>query len=99
MTRPKVNASAVMPKHSELYSRLMLQHRHGYPLYEPDPHPEYRRTGVRVGDIGWVTPDGAFDCLSNVIHSLPGTLGLEAQQHFRYGEDLLSDHVTQTEDS
>ena len=90
------------PKRSELYLRLMLQHGHGYPLYEPDPDPGYRRTGVRVGDIGWVTPDGVFDFLFNVTHScspLPDIFEPEARQHFREGEHVLSEHVNQTEDS
>src|ERR1700760_2752692 len=55
VTLPKANASAAMPlKRSELYLRLMLQHGRGYPLYEPNPDPGHRRTGVRVGDIGWI---------------------------------------------
>ena len=101
MTRPKANASVAMaPTTPELYSRLMLERRIGYPLYEPDPDPECRSTGVRVGDIGWVTPDGVFDFLFNITHGSPPLPGLElvARQHFRDGEHVLSDCVERTED-
>ena len=43
----------------------MLTHRAGYPLYIPTPPeglPEvHRKNGIRVGDVGVITANGAFD--------------------------------------
>ena len=54
---------------AEMYCRLMLEEKSGYPLHKPEPgqrHPiEYRKKGVLIGDVGRVTPDGAFDFLFN----------------------------------
>ncbi|SJL13865.1 uncharacterized protein ARMOST_17314 [Armillaria ostoyae] len=53
----------------EIYTRLLLQKEHGYPLWipEPDGHlPEaYRGKGVGVGDVGILRNDGGFDYLFN----------------------------------
>ncbi|KAF8629748.1 hypothetical protein AX15_003289 [Amanita polypyramis BW_CC] len=55
---------------AERYSRLMLGSGLGYPLYLPEPDGglplQYREVGVRVGDVGRITPDGAFDFLFNI---------------------------------
>lgn len=54
---------------SDTYSRLMLVHSLGYPLYMPELDPglpkEYRRKGLRIGDVGRITSAGAFDFLFN----------------------------------
>ena len=48
----------------------MLIHGAGYPLYIPTPSiglpPAHRKTGVRVGDVGVITANGAFEFLFNV---------------------------------
>jgi hypothetical protein len=47
----------------------MLTHRAGYPLYIPTPLkglPEsHRENGIRVGDVGVITANGAFHFLFN----------------------------------
>ena len=47
----------------------MLMHKMGYPLYEPTPlrilPTVYRKHGIRVGDVGVITEDGAFDFMFN----------------------------------
>ncbi|KAM6491358.1 hypothetical protein JOM56_013132 [Amanita muscaria] len=58
---------------ADIYTRSMLKCLTGYPLYDPQPYSdlseEYMRKGVRVGDVGIITKDGAFDFLFNVCPS------------------------------
>jgi hypothetical protein len=96
----------------------MLKHKQGYPLYRPGPKRglpmEYRKRGVRIGDVGRITPHGAFDFLFNIDSSQassvnPSTLPRDfetippieiiSEDHFQPGEHLLSDHVKQTENT
>jgi hypothetical protein len=53
----------------EVYARLLLPKRRGFPLWIPQPHrnlpPEYRRNGVSFGDVGIITSEGVFDFLFN----------------------------------
>jgi hypothetical protein len=55
---------------SEIYARILLAKKHGYPLWLPEPFSnlprEYRKKGVSVGDLGIITSDGAFDFLFNI---------------------------------
>ncbi|KAJ7698730.1 hypothetical protein B0H17DRAFT_913006, partial [Mycena rosella] len=55
---------------SQLYSRLLLSKGAGYPLWQPEPYDdlpmEYKETGVRIGDVGIITSDGAFDFVFNI---------------------------------
>ncbi|KIK62477.1 hypothetical protein GYMLUDRAFT_164878 [Collybiopsis luxurians FD-317 M1] len=58
------------PVESEVYARSMLPQKKGYPLWEPKPDEhlpeEYRRVGVRIGDVGFLNESGGFDYLFNV---------------------------------
>ncbi|KAJ6489704.1 hypothetical protein DFH09DRAFT_375436 [Mycena vulgaris] len=48
----------------EEYTKLLLGKGYGYPLWYPQPSDrpiEYRKHGVRVGDVGFVNDQGSFD--------------------------------------
>jgi hypothetical protein len=56
---------------TQIYHLDMLTHRAGYPLYMPTP-PEglpasHRENGIRVGDVGVITANGAFHFLFNAF--------------------------------
>ena len=57
---------------SDIYAKLLLPKKHGYPLWLHDPDPSlplaYRSIGVRIGDVGTITYDGGFDFLFNICH-------------------------------
>ena len=59
-----------MSQASEVYARLLLPKRLGFPLWCPAPDAnlpnEYRLKGVSIGDIGVLTDDGGFDFLFNI---------------------------------
>jgi hypothetical protein len=112
------HVASMIPRDSELYLRLMLKHCHGYPLYRPEPTRslpmEYRRKGVKIGDVGRITPDGSFDFLFNVdsaqatsvnppnlprdFETMP-PIEIISYDYFQPGENVLSDHVKQTKDT
>ncbi|KAL0951952.1 hypothetical protein HGRIS_008603 [Hohenbuehelia grisea] len=51
------------------YARQLLGKLHGYPLWVPEPYGHsviYRTKGVRIGDVGYITQDGAFETLFNI---------------------------------
>ncbi|KAF9078140.1 hypothetical protein BDP27DRAFT_346464 [Rhodocollybia butyracea] len=58
---------------SELYSQLLLPKKRGYPLWHPTPNDslpnEYRKTGISIGDVGYLNRNGAFNHLFNVCCS------------------------------
>ena len=55
----------------------------GYPLWSPEPNhrlpPEYRETGVQIGDVGVVTEHGGFDVFFNIC------LPVDHPLHSAYG--------------
>ncbi|KAJ7697988.1 hypothetical protein B0H14DRAFT_2549274, partial [Mycena olivaceomarginata] len=55
---------------SQIYSNQLLRLRRGFPLYIPGPSEilpdEYRTSGVQIGDVGTVTPEGLFECFFNI---------------------------------
>jgi hypothetical protein len=54
---------------ADLYARELFPKKHGYPLWMPEPYTNVdavRAVGVSIGDVGYVTEDGAFQFLFNV---------------------------------
>jgi hypothetical protein len=57
---------------SEIYAKLLLPKRLGYPLWYPDlPLDQnlpqaYRKDGICIGDVGKITGEGAFEFKFNV---------------------------------
>lgn len=53
-----------------IYERQLLQKKHGFPLWIPQPNTElpesYQQTGTSIGDVGLITSYGAFDYLFNI---------------------------------
>jgi hypothetical protein len=58
------------PKDNEIYERLLRRKGRGFALYVPEPNRQlpiaYRRVGIRIGDVGVITPDGGFSFLFNI---------------------------------
>ncbi|KAJ6499779.1 hypothetical protein DFH09DRAFT_1035136, partial [Mycena vulgaris] len=53
----------------DTYTNLLLGKGYGYPLYIPEPTTtpvEYHKHGVRVGDVGFLNDQGAFDYLFTI---------------------------------
>ncbi|KAJ7476138.1 hypothetical protein FB451DRAFT_268229 [Mycena latifolia] len=79
-TVPSPTGTATLPSlpieilsESEIYCQRLLYQKRGFPLYMPDPQKnlpaEYRTSGVRIGHVGRVTPEGAFDPFFNIYYS------------------------------
>ncbi|KAF8814568.1 hypothetical protein BYT27DRAFT_7156710 [Phlegmacium glaucopus] len=53
-----------------IYQRHLELKGHGFPLWIPPPNQnlpiQYRRTGVCIGDVGIITPNGGFSYLFNI---------------------------------
>jgi len=66
----QTDADVDPPKDNEIYERLLRRKQRGFALYVPQPNRRlpipYRRTGIRIGDVGIITPDGGFSFLFNI---------------------------------
>ncbi|TRM63631.1 hypothetical protein BD626DRAFT_494914 [Schizophyllum amplum] len=55
---------------SQTYAENLLVAREGYPLWVPEPlanlPSDYQATGVRIGDVGVISKEGAFSMLFNI---------------------------------
>lgn len=55
----------------EVYADIMLTKNRGFPLWIPSPNiflpPEYRCSGISIGDVGVLTAEGAFDFIFNIF--------------------------------
>ena len=62
--------SGPFQKCNDIYERHLILKGRGFPLWIPAPnlrlHRNYRRTGVRIGDVGIITRHGAFSFLFNI---------------------------------
>jgi hypothetical protein len=72
-TFPVFSLQVEMPDHdaaSEVYAKLLLLEGLGYPLWYPDLDQNlpqaYLDGGVNIGDVGYITGDGAFAFQFNV---------------------------------
>ncbi|KAF8639367.1 hypothetical protein AX17_001556 [Amanita inopinata Kibby_2008] len=67
---PIIQQDDLVPSMIKIYTRLMAKVNHGNPLYFPGPsqehHSEYRKRGVDIGDVGFVTSHGAFAFVFNI---------------------------------
>lgn len=56
---------------SQVYVRIMLAKKYGYPLYYPEPLESlprgYRQRGTSIGDVGVLKSDGAFVFAFNIF--------------------------------
>ncbi|KAF5324223.1 hypothetical protein D9619_011278 [Psilocybe cf. subviscida] len=56
----------------DIYVHYLVKKGKGYLLWIPSPNmslpPVYRKSGVRVGDVGFLTLDGGFSFLFNILH-------------------------------
>ncbi|PFH47984.1 hypothetical protein AMATHDRAFT_150842 [Amanita thiersii Skay4041] len=91
----------------------MLHQKLGYPLYMPEPDRNlpiaYRMNGISIGDVGRITPDGAFDFLFNICSPADDPMNpsvlpekfefftgfdVSTQELFGPETDILSQNVT-----
>ena len=59
-----------LQKSNDIYERHLTLKGRGFPLWIPEPnqvlHIGYRRTGIRIGDVGIFTHSGGFSFLFNI---------------------------------
>ncbi|KAF8811958.1 hypothetical protein BYT27DRAFT_7059882, partial [Phlegmacium glaucopus] len=57
-------------KSNDIYARHLELKGRGFPLWIPEPnrrlHINYRRTGIRIGDVGIINDSGGFSFLFNI---------------------------------
>lgn len=72
----------------ERYVHSLMRQNRGYPLWIPSPSMSlpalYRASGVRLGDVGIITPEGGFSFFFNVLHGAthPINTGMLLPEHF-----------------
>ena len=68
--RTEVNQTIFTQKSNDIYERHLILKGRGFPLWIPESnqllHLDYRRTGVRIGDVGIITHSGGFSFLFNI---------------------------------
>lgn len=77
----------------EIYARLLLPQKRGYALWKPKPGnwlpEEYRKEGVRIGDVGIITEFGEFDYFFNACLPADHQLNKDrVPQDFRPFQDV-----------
>ena len=59
-----------LQRSNDIYERHLTLKGRGFPLWIPEPnrrlHIDYRKTGIRIGDVGIINPSGAFSFLFNI---------------------------------
>jgi hypothetical protein len=69
LNTPSLSTISQPASDAEIYSRQLLLKKHGCPLWCPAPYGNsaiYQTKGVRIGDVGYATKDGAFESLFNI---------------------------------
>ncbi|KAF5312807.1 hypothetical protein D9619_002355 [Psilocybe cf. subviscida] len=86
---PCVNEPFPVPQTGpEIYVRSLMRQNRGYPLWIPSPNmslpASYRASGVRLGDVGIITPEGGFSFFFNVLHEAthPINIDMLLPEHF-----------------
>lgn len=75
------------PDYCKIYQDALGDEGHGFPLWVPSPnlnlHLTYRRHGVSIGDVGILTPFGAFDFLFNIFKPADDPINAAAPPGFQ----------------
>ncbi|EEB95278.1 hypothetical protein MPER_05775, partial [Moniliophthora perniciosa FA553] len=70
-TSSQLEDAAQVQCESDVYARLLLPKRKGYPLWRPDVAAslptEYQEKGVSIGDVGVITEEGGFQYFFNIL--------------------------------
>ncbi|KAJ7618722.1 hypothetical protein FB45DRAFT_872116 [Roridomyces roridus] len=71
---------------SNHYCSQLLYRGRGYPMYIPGPQanlpPEYKRTGISIGDVGSVAQEGDFDFFFNIFLPASDPINVNAPADF-----------------
>ena len=70
-----------MQKSNDIYDHHLWLKGRGFPLWIPEPNKRlplaYRKKGINIGDVGVITPSGAFFYLFNIC--VPGDHPINAR--------------------
>ncbi|KAJ3724082.1 hypothetical protein C8R42DRAFT_605495 [Lentinula raphanica] len=87
---------------SEIYAKMLLLRKNGYPLWEPKTenalYPEiYQEKGSHIGDVGILNLFGGFDYLFNVCHEATHPLNVgRVPDNFKPIPDFNANDVLET---